>query len=157
MRCRSGAIERVADVRGPARQPIAVNELNAAMPEEVARLIRRCLEKDPAQRLQNALDLAHELEDVRAEGLSNVGLRSTTTAPPIAATVSTTSQVSVATPPRRSSRVLAGAALLLIVLSAAAYFAGTAHARSSPRLTTGAAAGPPVTVARFENRTGMPL
>src|SRR5262245_44449994 len=52
--------------------PTPVTELNGAIPKEIGRLIRRCLEKDPAQRLQSALDLKHELEDLKTEGTASI-------------------------------------------------------------------------------------
>ena len=45
--------------------PVAVSELRPVLPSEVGRIIRRCLEKDPARRMQTALDLRNELEDLR--------------------------------------------------------------------------------------------
>ena len=41
--------------------------MNVNYPREVGRIIRRCLEKEPARRLQSSLDLRNELEDVRNE------------------------------------------------------------------------------------------
>jgi tetratricopeptide (TPR) repeat protein/tRNA A-37 threonylcarbamoyl transferase component Bud32 len=44
--------------------PRSVTELNPAVPPELARVVRRCLEKDPTARFQSALDVRHELEDL---------------------------------------------------------------------------------------------
>ena len=44
--------------------PRPVTELNPEVPPELAHVIRRCLEKDPAARFQSALDVRHELEDL---------------------------------------------------------------------------------------------
>ena len=43
----------------------AVNELNPRLPHEFARVVRRCLAKDPTRRYQTALDLRNELEDLK--------------------------------------------------------------------------------------------
>jgi Tol biopolymer transport system component/tRNA A-37 threonylcarbamoyl transferase component Bud32 len=51
-------------------QPPAVSEVNPAFPVGVARIIRRCLAKEPAQRYQSAVDLRHDLEDWREESRS---------------------------------------------------------------------------------------
>src|SRR5262249_15711343 len=93
--------------------PPTVSDVNPAIPREIARLIRRCLEKNPTQRLQNALDLKHELEDLRAEGTSSVNLSaashaqltvppSSSAAAPVTKHSSTSSQISIVLPaPRR--------------------------------------------------------
>jgi serine/threonine protein kinase len=47
--------------------PAPVTEINAAMPAEFARIVRRCLAKDPTRRYQTALDVRNELEDLRRE------------------------------------------------------------------------------------------
>jgi len=47
--------------------PPAVSSIRAGLPRELSRLVRRCLAKDPARRLQSALDLRNELEDLRRE------------------------------------------------------------------------------------------
>ena len=44
-----------------------VTELNRALPPEFARIVRRCLAKDPDRRYQTALDLRNELEDLRTQ------------------------------------------------------------------------------------------
>lgn len=45
----------------------AVTTLNAALPRELARIVRRCLAKDPARRYQTAQDVCNELEDLPQE------------------------------------------------------------------------------------------
>lgn len=47
--------------------PRPVNELNPALPRGLGRLIRHCLEKDAARRLQAALDLRNQLERMQGE------------------------------------------------------------------------------------------
>ena len=44
--------------------PPLANAINPAVPEELARIIDRCLVKDPARRAQSALDLRAQLEDL---------------------------------------------------------------------------------------------
>jgi tetratricopeptide (TPR) repeat protein len=59
--------------------PRSVTELRPHVPPELARLIRRCLEKNPSARLQSALDVRHELEDLqerlRSESVDATRLR----------------------------------------------------------------------------------
>jgi TolB-like protein/Flp pilus assembly protein TadD len=47
--------------------PAAVTEVRADVPGDLARIIRRCLEKDPRHRIQTARDVANELKELRAE------------------------------------------------------------------------------------------
>ena len=119
--------------------PRPVNEVNPAMPAEIARLIRRCLEKNPSQRLQSALDLKHELDDLRQTNESSSG--SSRAAAPVASDVRP-----------RSSRFAAAAIVIAVAAAGGAYAAWTrsgSNAGAPPP-----PAGAPVTVARFENRTG---
>jgi serine/threonine protein kinase len=44
--------------------PPLASVLNARVPEELARIIDRCLVKDPARRMQSAVDLRGQLEDL---------------------------------------------------------------------------------------------
>jgi Tol biopolymer transport system component/serine/threonine protein kinase len=47
--------------------PNTVTDLNDRLPRHLARIIRRCLQKDPKRRFQTALDLRNELEELRGE------------------------------------------------------------------------------------------
>jgi Tol biopolymer transport system component len=47
--------------------PPAVSSIRAGLPRELSGIVRRCLAKDPARRLQSALDLRNELDDLRRE------------------------------------------------------------------------------------------
>jgi Tol biopolymer transport system component len=47
--------------------PKSITELNPRVPRELARVIRRCLEKDPERRLDSAKDLRNDLEDIKRE------------------------------------------------------------------------------------------
>ncbi len=55
---------------------MSVSELRPELPLELGRIIRRCLEKDPARRMQTALDLRNELEDLKKDSDSGQALRS---------------------------------------------------------------------------------
>jgi Tol biopolymer transport system component len=44
-----------------------VNELNPSLPGDFARIVRRCLAKDPARRYQTALDVRNDLDDLKHE------------------------------------------------------------------------------------------
>ena len=69
-------------------KPAPVEELNHEAPAELRRLIRRCLAKNPDQRLQSAKDLAIELREIvdeydslSASGSSGSGSSATAAAP----------------------------------------------------------------------------
>jgi eukaryotic-like serine/threonine-protein kinase len=47
--------------------PPAVSSLRADVPRELSRLIRRCLAKDPSRRVQSALDIRNELEELKRD------------------------------------------------------------------------------------------
>jgi eukaryotic-like serine/threonine-protein kinase len=47
--------------------PRSVSEVNPRVPRELARIIRRCLAKDPDERYQSAKDLRNDLNDLRQE------------------------------------------------------------------------------------------
>jgi serine/threonine protein kinase len=47
--------------------PLALTEVNRAMPSDLARIVRRCLQKDPNRRYQTAKDLRNELEELQTE------------------------------------------------------------------------------------------
>jgi serine/threonine protein kinase len=50
--------------------PPSVTELRADLPSELARIIRRCMEKDPRDRLQTARDVSNEFRDLVKQGSS---------------------------------------------------------------------------------------
>ncbi len=52
--------------------PPAVSDVNASVPRHLGRIIRMCLEKDPAQRYQSAADVRNELRALRMEVASGV-------------------------------------------------------------------------------------
>ena len=47
--------------------PHPVNEINVALPNHLARIVRRCLNKDPDERYQTARDLLIELKELKQE------------------------------------------------------------------------------------------
>ncbi len=47
--------------------PPSLNELKPGLPEHLGRIIRRCLQKDPAERYQSALDVRNELKGLEEE------------------------------------------------------------------------------------------
>ena len=55
--------------------PPLVTELRGDLPADLARLIRRCLEKDPGQRIQTARDVANECRDLSRRWCRRVELR----------------------------------------------------------------------------------
>ena len=122
--------------------PPSVSDVNPAMPGEIARLIRRCLEKSPSRRLQSSLDLKHELEDVRtALSASHAASRS---APSVVSTG--------ATP--RSRLPLVGLVVALVV-AGLGYLTWTRWPTAATESTdTAPGDGAPITVMGFENRTG---
>ena len=57
--------------------PPSVTELKADVPNEVSRVVRRCLSKEPGRRYQSSLDLRNDLEEIREERLASPGGAST--------------------------------------------------------------------------------
>jgi eukaryotic-like serine/threonine-protein kinase len=51
--------------------PAAVTDLRADLPPHLARILRRCLEKDPRDRYQTSRDVYNELKELRAETASS--------------------------------------------------------------------------------------
>src|SRR4029079_3072600 len=47
--------------------PLSVSQLQPAIPRELARLVHRCLAKDPVSRYQSAIDLRHSLEETKQD------------------------------------------------------------------------------------------
>ena len=45
----------------------SLSSMRAGLPRELSRLVRRCLAKDPSRRLQSALDIRNELEELKRE------------------------------------------------------------------------------------------
>ncbi len=137
--------------------PASVSERNGAIPREIARLIRRCLEKDPAQRLQSALDLKHELEDLRSEGTSAISVPASIPGgeAPAAKTSPATSQISIVLPAPRRLLAWVGAVGAVLLLVGGYWISGRGRTPAPDTPASRTAVGSDrVTVARFENRTG---
>ena len=62
--------------------PPPVTDTHPTLPPELARIVRRCLEKDPARRLQTALDLRNELEEIKVALPAAHALATATPMPP---------------------------------------------------------------------------
>ncbi|MGQ0737319.1 MAG: protein kinase domain-containing protein [Acidobacteriota bacterium] len=52
--------------------PRPLSEIRTDLPADLARLIQRCLEKDPRQRIQTAQDVSNELRDMRRQPPSSL-------------------------------------------------------------------------------------
>jgi len=97
-------------------EPTSAAQIRTDLPRDLARVIARCLRKDPARRYQNAADLKLELEELREESDSG---KLTATAP--------------AGKPVTTRREWIGAGLtgLLVVIVAGLYFWG--RSQDSPK------------------------
>jgi serine/threonine protein kinase len=58
-------------------RPRYLSDVKDDIPRDLARIVKRCLEKDPSRRFQTALDLKNELQDCREELLSGAVARPT--------------------------------------------------------------------------------
>src|SRR3990172_3872347 len=47
--------------------PLSVTELRPSIPRDLAKIVRRCLAKEPVRRFQTAIDLRNELEECKSE------------------------------------------------------------------------------------------
>jgi Tol biopolymer transport system component len=93
-------------------RPASIEEFNAAVPNELRRLIRRCLQKSPDQRLQSMKDLAIELREI-VEEFDELSISGTTEG----------SGIGLAAPvARRRSYLLPVIAIGAVLIAAAAYF-----------------------------------
>jgi Tol biopolymer transport system component len=48
-------------------EPVPVHEVKASLPRHLARIVKRCLAKQPTRRYQSALDLRNDLEELKGE------------------------------------------------------------------------------------------
>ncbi|HZL92857.1 MAG TPA: protein kinase, partial [Vicinamibacterales bacterium] len=58
--------------------PRPLSEIKPAIPRRLARLVHRCLEKNPVDRYQSAIDLRHDLQDIQRDDASVVTMPSRT-------------------------------------------------------------------------------
>ena len=104
--------------------PQSASELKPSIPRDLAKLLRRCLAKDPERRFQTCKDVRNELEDLK-EALSTGELQA--------------SDVAVSARPSTSRLwVFAGAVVLLVagaVLGALLWSPGGSPGGNVPRLT----------------------
>ena len=99
--------------------PPSVTDLNPRLPADLARIIRRCLAKDPGRRYQTATDLRNDLEDLKQEVDSGV---SAITARPAAR-------------PWLSTRWVPLAAIALALIAAATWYVVAGKSRSKAPAT----------------------
>jgi serine/threonine protein kinase/Tfp pilus assembly protein PilF len=101
--------------------PPPITDVRANLPDDLARVIRRCLEKDPRYRFQTARDVSNEFRDLTRQEIQK---RSTTTSQPVVVTAADSPQASEAASPRSSPRgqrrTLTFAIALTLLLIAAA-------------------------------------
>ncbi|MEJ2084320.1 MAG: protein kinase [Acidobacteriota bacterium] len=62
--------------------PVDPDALRNDLPHHLARVVRRCLEKEPDRRYQRAKDLLHEFEDLRREEVAGASSSPTTSGAP---------------------------------------------------------------------------
>lgn len=136
--------------------PTPPHQVNAALPEEFGRIVRRCLAKQPDRRYQSTDDLRNELRELKEDsesgelslerrvapgtGATSAGAAGTTGAPS-AATLSGVTPAPGATSRKHPALLLGGAAVVL-ALAAGAWWA------FRPRSDTGSApeSGVPATL-----------
>src|SRR5207237_5020772 len=94
--------------------PPSVTDLNPRLPADLARIIRRCLAKDPGRRYQTAADLRNDLEDLKQEVDSGV---SAITARPAAR-------------PRLAARWVSLAAIAVALVAAVTWYVVAGKSRS---------------------------
>lgn len=73
--------EKMSSILRDAPEPLTV--LRPDMPLELARIVRRCLEKDPRRRMQSARDVANELRDLARPAISQVSYPAMDTPPSV--------------------------------------------------------------------------
>jgi TolB-like protein/Flp pilus assembly protein TadD len=101
-------------------EPRPLDTRRPDLPPRLARLVRRCLEKDPRERLQSAIDLRHELQDLadelRQPPARAVSVPATASAPVEASTVPPASgaRPTVSTGRRRAPLLVIGLAATVL-------------------------------------------
>ena len=130
------------------KQPAEPRLANPDLPEELARVIRRSLEKDRKLRFQTAADMLSELSRIRRDTTGRTAATLTSAAAPATVATATT----IAPPPAATSRRWLGVAVPALVIAAAAgyYFW---NANRTPAFTE----RDTVVVSDFANTTGDPV
>lgn len=139
--------EIISSILGHA--PPRVNTLNAELPDELGRVINRCLEKDPALRFQSANELQHALAQV-STSTSAAAVDATQTLAVDESTVVAAQSTAPAT--RRRSRSWfprAAIAIAAIAATAGALWFWQARNRTAPPLRS-------LAVLPFANLSGDP-
>ena len=98
-------------------EPHPIEDVRQDLPPRLTRIVKRCLEKDPRRRVQSAIDLRHELQDLADElrsGEALSGPAGATQAPP------TSAKAEVKRPGRRlkirTIAAIATAAIVVVVV-----------------------------------------
>ncbi len=65
--------------------PPSISEIRPDLPNDLARIVRRCLEKDPQQRIQTARDVSNELRDLERQTFSRAAPIASSTSRAVAA------------------------------------------------------------------------
>jgi TolB-like protein/predicted Zn-dependent protease len=126
--------------------PAPLEALTPGLPARFPKIVKRCLEKDPRRRVQSAIDLKHELQDL-ADELRPV-------APPQADVVAVTTHGASAAGPRRPMNRWAWAALAVALVGLGVV--GTLELRRWRAASPEAAGAQPIrslAVLPFENLT----
>ncbi|MCI0604014.1 protein kinase [bacterium] len=110
-----------------------LSDLNPDVPPVLDRIIQHCLEKDPADRLQSAQDLAFDLELI----------------PIVSRTEALRTDAPVKSWAARQKRILLAASLVLVVLAAGAIIGELFWQKDESRLSS------PVRVSRLSEFTGL--
>jgi tetratricopeptide (TPR) repeat protein len=148
--------------------PVPVTELNLALPRQIGRILKRCLEKDPSRRYSSATDLRIELEALREE-VTGLGLSASGSS---AATGIREEGATAAPSAGRaglifSPRALLGMLAVVVVIGSAVMFGPRLFGESSQtevnpsateltsrRAGVGASGRPSIAVFRFEDHSG---
>jgi serine/threonine protein kinase/Tol biopolymer transport system component len=97
--------------------PPLVTDLRADLPRELARIVRRCMEKDPEERYQSAKDLRNDLKALKADSDSGEPTRTASTI--VAPAVSAPANAPPETARRRSRVWVWGVAAIVAVTGSA--------------------------------------
>jgi Tol biopolymer transport system component len=103
------------------REPPTLRQLNPGLPEDLGKIIAKCLEKDPEVRYQNAADLRADLKRLKrdTDSESQPRLPSQALSPASDSRVASSSVIAAAS--RHKLGVTVGSIVLLLLLSAAGF------------------------------------